>query len=176
MRSTHRGASISSGSALVVSAGGAAARGGRGGAGSAAAARGSRRLLRAAASCLALAIPASAAAVDAAGDPEAGAKVYTRCEACHTFAYDRTGPRHCGLLGRKAGSVAGFDYSEAMKRSGIVWNAQTLDRFLADPMSTVPGTTMGYAGIADAGERADLIAFLRTQGEGPACRKPDGDG
>lgn len=146
---------------MVVSAGGAAARGGRGGAGSAAAARGSRRLLRAAASCLALAIPASAAAVDAAGDPEAGAKVYTRCEACHTFAYDRTGPRHCGLLGRKAGSVAGFDYSEAMKRSGIVWNAATLDRFLADPLGTVPGTTMGYAGIADAHERADLIAWLR---------------
>ncbi|MBX3613983.1 MAG: cytochrome c family protein [Burkholderiaceae bacterium] len=86
--------------------------------------------------------------------------MYGRCLACHALQYDRTGPRHCGLFGRKAGGVPGFDYSEAMKRSGIVWNAATLDRFLANPLGTVPGTTMGYAGIADARERADLIAYL----------------
>jgi cytochrome c len=96
----------------------------------------------------------------ARGDPANGERIYGRCLACHALQYDRTGPRHCGLLGRKAGSVPGFDYSEAMKRSGIVWNAATLDRFLADPLGTVPGTTMGYAGIADARERADLIAYL----------------
>ena len=73
----------------------------------------------------------------------------------------RTGPRHCGVFGRKAGTVAGFDYSEAMRRSGIVWNATTLDRFLAGPMVAMPGTTMGYAGVEDARERADLIAYLR---------------
>ncbi|HEY0877224.1 MAG TPA: c-type cytochrome [Zeimonas sp.] len=106
-----------------------------------------------------------------AGDAEAGAKIYTRCEACHAFAYDRTGPRHCGLFGRKAGSVPGFDYSDAMKRSGLTWNAATLDRFLADPMRTVPGTTMGYAGVTDARERADLIAYLREQSRGPMCGK-----
>lgn len=96
----------------------------------------------------------------ARGDPANGERIYGRCLACHALQYDRTGPRHCGLLGRKAGSVPGFDYSEVMKRSGIVWNAATLDRFLADPLGTVPGTTMGYAGIADARERADLIAYL----------------
>jgi len=96
----------------------------------------------------------------ARGDPANGERIYGRCLACHALQYDRTGPRHCGLFGRKAGSVPGFDYSEAMKRSGIVWNAATLDRFLADPLGTVPGTTMGYAGIADARERADLIAYL----------------
>ena len=106
----------------------------------------------------------------ARGDPANGERIYGRCLACHALQYDRTGPRHCGLLGRKAGSVPGFDYSEAMKRSGIVWNAATLDRFLADPLGTVPGTTMGYPGIADARERADLIAWLRVATRaGEAC-------
>lgn len=114
--------------------------------------------------------PTPAASTPAPGDAEAGAKIYTRCEACHALAYDRTGPRHCGLIGRKAGSEPGFAYSDAMKRSGIVWNAQTLDRFLADPMKAVPGTTMGYAGVKDPKERADLIAFLDEQSTGPECR------
>jgi len=95
------------------------------------------------------------------GDPVNGERLYTRCQGCHSLAWDRTGPRHCGVVGRKAGGVAGFDYSAAMRRAGIVWNEPTLDRFLADPLGTVPGTSMGYAGIADARERADLIAFLR---------------
>ncbi|MCD6680540.1 MAG: c-type cytochrome [Burkholderiaceae bacterium] len=116
--------------------------------------------------------PATAAVASATtGNPDAGAKIYARCEACHALAYDRTGPRHCGLVGRKAGSVAGFDYSDAMKRSAIVWNAQTLDRFLSDPAKTVPGTTMGYAGVKDPKERADLIAFLLQQSNGPSCTK-----
>ncbi len=95
-----------------------------------------------------------------AGDPARGEAVYARCFACHSLDADRTGPRHCGLLGRRAGSVPGFDYSPAMRASGLVWNAKTLDRFLADPVGTVPGTSMGYAGIKDARERADLIAYL----------------
>lgn len=95
------------------------------------------------------------------GDPVKGERLYARCKACHSLTWDRTGPRHCGVVGRKAGGVAGFDYSEAMRRSGIVWSEATLDRFLADPLGVVPGSTMGYSGIADARERADLIAFLR---------------
>ena len=98
----------------------------------------------------------------AAGDPARGEQLYARCAACHALAYDRVGPRHCGLLGRRAGGVAGFEYSPAMKRSGLVWNDKTLDRFLADPLKTVPGTTMTYAGVQDPGERADLIADLRS--------------
>jgi len=120
---------------------------------------------------LVVAAPAFGATPATTGDPDAGAKIYARCEACHALAYDRTGPRHCGLIGRKAGSVSGFDYSDAMKRSGIVWNAQTLDRFLGDPVKTVPGTTMGYAGVKDPKERADLIAFLQQQSTGPSCTK-----
>lgn len=96
----------------------------------------------------------------AKGDASRGERLYARCAACHALEYDRVGPRHCDLLGRRAGSVEGFDYSAPMKKSGIVWSAGTLERFLADPMRTVPGTTMTYAGVPDARERADLIAYL----------------
>ena len=89
-----------------------------------------------------------------------GKAIYGRCLACHALERDRVGPRHCGLLGRRAGSVPNFNYSPAMRRSDIVWTPETLDRFLADPLKTVPGTTMGYAGVKDAGERRDLIAWL----------------
>jgi len=112
------------------------------------------------------AAPAGAAGPGYTGDAVRGQSVYERCLACHAIAYDRTGPRHCGLFGRRAGSVPGFAYSDAMKRSGIVWNEQTLDMFLKSPMTAVPGTSMGYAGIADPQERADLIAYLK---QAPAC-------
>jgi cytochrome c len=121
---------------------------------------------------LALALAAEAAA-SAGGDPARGEQLYARCQACHALGYDRVGPRHCGLIGRRAGSVPGFEYSPAMKRSRLVWNEQTLNRFLADPPKTVPGTTMTYAGVADPKERADLIAYLRRgTARSPECRRP----
>jgi cytochrome c len=104
---------------------------------------------------------ASAATLAQAGDPARGEALYARCEACHALAYDRVGPRHCGLVGRRAASVEGFSYSDAMKDSGIVWTEAALDRFLSDPLRMVPGTTMTYAGVSDPQERADLIAWLR---------------
>jgi len=70
-----------------------------------------------------------------------------------------------------SGRVQGFSYSDAMKRSKIVWNEKTLDRFLTNPLKAVPGTSMGYAGIADARERADLIAYLGKAGASPECAK-----
>lgn len=112
-----------------------------------------------------------AAGAQLQGDPSAGETIYTRCLACHALAYDRTGPRHCGLFGRRAGSVQGFAYSEAMQRSRIVWNEKTLDRFLANPLAAVPGTAMGYAGVADTKERADLIAYLKQANDSSQCRK-----
>jgi cytochrome c len=112
-----------------------------------------------------------AGAAEAAGDAQRGEQLYNRCAACHALAYDRVGPRHCGLLGRRAGSIEGFEYSAAMKKSGIVWNAKTLDRFIADPLRMVPATTMTYAGIKDAQERADLIAYLATTRESGECRR-----
>ncbi|MEO8280586.1 MAG: c-type cytochrome [Ideonella sp.] len=91
-----------------------------------------------------------------------GEQIYTRCAACHAIESNRTGPQHCGLFGRRAGTAPGFDtYSKAMRDSKIVWNERTLDVFLQAPTQAVPGTAMGYAGVKDAGERADLIAWLR---------------
>lgn len=120
-----------------------------------------------------LAVVTSVAAARATkGDPRAGEAVYSRCLACHALTYDRTGPRHCGLLGRRAGSVPGFDYSTAMKRANLVWDRKSLDRFLADPLKTVPGTSMGYDGVKDPRERADLIAYLEQAGRSADCREP----
>jgi len=136
--------------------------------------KGSCRLLAglavAAMSPLHAASPPAAAASDAAA-LQRGAQIYTRCAACHAIDYNRTGPQHCGLFGRRAGTAPGFDgYSKAMRESNIVWNERSLDRFLTSPMQAVPGTAMGYAGIQDAQERADLIAWLRQATRpGVAC-------
>lgn len=115
--------------------------------------------------------PAQAgSAVPEAGDAARGEAVYSRCLACHALAYDRTGPRHCGLFGRRAGSVPGFSYTEAMKNSGIIWTGKSLDAFLKAPLQAVPGTSMGYAGIPDPQERADLIAYLKRENASPTCQ------
>ena len=118
---------------------------------------------------LVFALPAAAAPSLAAGI-RAGEAVYARCLGCHALAYDRTGPRHCALIGRRAGSVPGFAYSTAMKSSDIVWTARALDRFLEDPTRAVPGTSMGYAGVKDPAERAALIAYLRNANGTPECK------
>lgn len=118
----------------------------------------------------ALALGSAAFADAAGGDARAGAAIYERCAACHSLGHDRAGPRHCGLIGRRAGSVAGYPYSDAMKRSGMVWSEATLDRFLANPMGALPGTSMGYVGISSAKERSDLIAYLKRASASPECR------
>jgi cytochrome c len=105
----------------------------------------------------------------AAPDARHGEELYGRCMACHALAQDRVGPRHCGLIGRKAGSVPGFAYSPAMRGSRIVWNEHTLARFLAAPQAMVRGSTMTYDGVADAQDRADLIAYLAQADRSPAC-------
>jgi len=130
--------------------------------------------MRGAVAIAAGAIVAASMAASAAGDPKRGEEVYSRCLACHALAYDRTGPRHCGIFGRRAGSVPGFAYSDAMKRSRIVWSDATLDRFIADPLKKVPGTAMGYAGVKDPKERADLIAYLHAANKSAECAKPRG--
>ena len=113
----------------------------------------------------------SATAGAATADVAHGEEVYNRCMACHALRADRVGPHHCGLIGRRAGSVPGFAYSEAMKKSKLTWNEKTLDRFLQNPMKVVPGTAMTYAGVPDAKDRRDLIAYLKHANDGPECRK-----
>jgi len=94
------------------------------------------------------------------GDPAAGKKVYQACAGCHTLAKHKDGPRHCGLLGRKAGTEKGFSYSSAMQNAGLVWDAATLDKFIASPSTVVPGTKMTFPGISDKTQRKNLIAYL----------------
>ena len=89
-----------------------------------------------------------------------GEEIYARCLGCHSLDRHRTGPKHCGLLGRKAGSVKGFEFSDAMKKSKIIWTRKTLDWFLESPLKRIPGTKMGYAGIKKKEERQALIEYL----------------
>jgi cytochrome c len=98
----------------------------------------------------------------AAGDARRGEQKFIDCGACHSLKPGVTivGPSLAGLFGRKAGSLTDFRYSPAMRRSGITWTAHTLDTFIADPQKDVPANRMPYAGMTDAGERADLIAYL----------------
>ena len=109
---------------------------------------------------LLLTVAASSPAL-AAGDQQHGKEVYERCMGCHAIGREVVGPDHAGLYGRKAGSLPDYDYSPAMRAFGQVWDDATLDRFLTNPRGVVPGTKMGFAGIPDAQDRADLIAYLK---------------
>jgi len=98
-----------------------------------------------------------------AADLSRGQKLFAACAVCHDPASPaKLGPILRGIAGRRAGTVPGFRYSRAMRRSGITWSAPTLDAYLADPQGTVPGNAMPYPGMADAKQRADLIAYLLT--------------
>lgn len=102
------------------------------------------------------------AAWGAGGDAMRGKDAYeARCGGCHSVAADRVGPRHAGVFGRRAGSVAGFAYSDALRKSGLTWDDETLERWLADPEALVPGQRMGYR-LSEAQARADIVAYLAT--------------
>ena len=102
------------------------------------------------------------AAAHADGDPARGEQRFVDCAACHAPqpGVANVGPSLQGVFGRKAATLADFRYSPALKRSGITWSPETLDTFLADPQKAVPNNRMPYAGMPDAADRADLIAFL----------------
>jgi cytochrome c len=101
-------------------------------------------------------------AARADGDPARGEQRFADCAACHAPkpGVANVGPSLGGVFGRKAGTLADFRYSPALKRSGITWTPETLDTFLADPQKAVPNNRMPYAGMPDAADRADLIAYL----------------
>jgi len=103
-----------------------------------------------------------AGAARADGDAARGEARFQDCAACHKLeaGANNVGPSLHGIFSRKAGELPDFRYSPALKRSGIVWTPQTLDAFLTNPQALVPGNRMPYAGMADAGNRADLIAYL----------------
>ncbi|HRI80872.1 MAG TPA: c-type cytochrome [Opitutaceae bacterium] len=88
---------------------------------------------------------------------------YSACAACHDpGGTTALGPDLRGVFGRRAATAPGFRYSGALRRSGIVWDQATLDRFIADPQTAVPGNTMPYPGLPDSDQRRELLAYLKT--------------
>lgn len=116
-------------------------------------------------SILALALVVSVPAFAAAQDAEEGKNVFKKCRACHAVgekAKNRVGPLLNGVVGRKAGSVEGFNYSDAMKNSGLTWDEAALSEYLADPKGKVPGNKMVFVGLKKEEDRKNLIAYLAT--------------
>jgi len=98
------------------------------------------------------------------GDAEAGKRWYILCQSCHTVdagGMNRVGPNLHGFLDRPAAQSDGFVYSAAFSEAGLTWTDEVLDQWITSPSRLVPGTTMIFAGIKDAQQRADLIAYLR---------------
>jgi cytochrome c2 len=112
---------------------------------------------------IAAAISTATGAARADGDAARGEKKYEECVACHSVdrGVNGVGPSLHGVFDRKAAELGDYRYSPALKRSGLVWTAQTLDTFIADPQAVVPANRMPYAGMPNAADRADLIAYLR---------------
>jgi cytochrome c len=112
-----------------------------------------------AAAMLMFAVPARAQ------DAAAGDQVFkSQCSICHSSRAGKNmvGPSLFGVVGRPAGSVADFHYSDGNKSSGMTWDQATLDRFLTAPRTTIPGTKMAFAGVKNEQQRRDLIAYLAT--------------
>jgi cytochrome c len=97
-----------------------------------------------------------------AGDAARGQGLYQACSGCHSIDENDVGPRHRGVLGRRAGSLPDYAYSQALRESQIVWDAANLDRWLTSPQALVPGAKMFFS-LPDAQMRADIIAYLAQQ-------------
>ncbi|TAG81554.1 MAG: cytochrome C [Betaproteobacteria bacterium] len=96
------------------------------------------------------------------GDAERGKRAWrAECRSCHTVDQNYLGPKHRGVLGRRVGKIKGFNFSPALSKSTLVWDAELLNRWLADPEQVVKGQWMGYR-IDSAQTRADLVAYLAT--------------
>lgn len=100
------------------------------------------------------------------GDLENGRRAFARCRSCHTITEggsNMTGPNLYGLFGRTAGTHPGYNYSKALKEAGFSWDAQKLDQWLSGPRTFLPGNKMSFAGLPDATDRRDVIAYLKVE-------------
>jgi len=100
---------------------------------------------------------------DAEGDVAAGEQSFKKCLPCHSIglgAKTKVGPELNGLDGRKSGTAANYNYSDANKNSGITWNKETFEKYIADPRATIPGTKMIFPGIKSDNERDNLWAYI----------------
>jgi cytochrome c len=127
-----------------------------------AAARAGLRLFGIASATALLIIAASSRGATAAGDADRGEALYQGCQDCHSLDKNDVGPKHRGVFGRKAGTVAGYKYSEGLKQSGLIWDEASLDKWLSDPQAFIPGAKMFYH-LSEAQDRADVIAFLKER-------------
>lgn len=124
-------------------------------------------------------LTAGARAATPTGDAKQGAQLYRACAACHSLApgQNMTGPSLAGVWGRKAGSLESFErYSSALRSSNVVWNESTLGQWLKSPAQFIPNNYMTFAGIADARQRADLVAFLKEAANGQTLGAERGGG
>ena len=97
-----------------------------------------------------------------AGDAARGETLYEACQDCHSLDKNDVGPRHRGVFGRKAASLSDYDYSDALKSANIVWNEETLDKWLTDPQAVAPGAKMFFH-LDNPQDRADVIAYLKER-------------
>jgi len=118
-------------------------------------------------------LPLTTVNADQAADAERGAIVFKACSSCHVVgpgAKNRVGPHLNGIFGRRAATIDGFNYSDDIVRAGVnglFWTAEKLDIYMEDPQTLVSGTRMKYRGLKDAGDRRDVIAFLRQYSDNP---------
>jgi cytochrome c len=111
----------------------------------------------------ALAVTLAAVPAYANGDAERGRDLYeSRCIGCHSLDANRIGPKHRGVYGRKAGAVEEFTYSSAVKNSGVVWDDDTLARWLVNPQALIPGQRMNFR-VSLPQDRTDIIAYLKKE-------------
>ena len=117
------------------------------------------RIVTAAVLALTFGMPVAASAQ---GDPTQGRRVYAQCMACHELANERNkvGPHLVGIFGRTAGAVEGFNYSDAMANSGVVWTEETIAAYVKDPLGYIEGNRMAFAGLRRDEDVANLIAYM----------------
>lgn len=103
---------------------------------------------------------------DFTGDAAAGEKTFMQCASCHVVepGVNRVGPSLAGIVGRAAGSIDGYNYTEANANSGITWTPEKMFQYLEDPRRVIPGTKMAFAGLKDGQDRANVIVYLQTTG------------